>query len=617
MNKFYFLNIISYFIIIFLYQISLIFNSCISGVNHCSICNPLTDLCYICDKENFAPDENGGCDYKKICLYGKNYCKECSKENENICEKCEDGYYPDEYGGCSYTKNCILSDKGKCLKCKDNYILAGMDNYFNEGIKICKSIFAEDLKFCKTINKYNGLCSQCKDGYYLSQKDSKCSSSENCDESIFGICSSCHSGYYLDKKNNECKKQIDNFSHCQESFDGEKCDICDNDYFFDENGKCIYNNYCLREGEYYKCEKCVENYFLTEKDYSCTREENCQYGDRITGICTSCKENYYIDFNDGKCKSNIEENDFKYCKVADVVCKECISIDYFIGEDHKCSSSRFCSESFNGTCFECIDNYYIGLDNKCTNVKHCIYSDYYNQCLECEGDYYFNKKDNVCKIGEGNLTNCKISEEGRLCSSCKDDFYLNQTDHLCYSNLEGGKFYKCGITDLYADYCIICRKDYYIDRENKCSKVDGCELSENEDRCLECDSDYYCLDAKTGKCEYNDEIEKEENKFYFRCNKTNKEGTSCEICIDEFKPNENGLCVDKKLCDEYKDEKCIKCKNEEGNYCLNNLFECVEVYYNRNCLECNNIYDFDICSKCFDGYEINDFGECIEIKNNE
>ena len=613
-------KIFIYFIILFFSKLSLFYNSCIPGRDHCSICNPLTDLCYICDKEVFVPNEKGGCDYTKICKFGLNYCIECSQgneESENICIKCEEGYYPDEYGGCSYSRHCILSERGKCLQCKNDYILVGMENVFNDGIKICKSIFSEDLKFCESINKNNGLCDKCKEDYYVNQKDRKCSTTKNCEESIFGICSKCQFGYYLDKIDNQCKSQKDKekLIHCAESLNGENCDICDDNFFFDENGVCIYNNYCLVENENNKCEKCADNYFLSEKDSTCTKEPNCLYGDRTSGMCISCKENYYIDYKDGKCKSNIEENDFKYCKVANDVCTECVGYDFFIGEDHKCCTTKYCSESYNGTCVECMNKYHLGLDKRCSYINHCIYSDLYNKCLECEGEYYFNRNEDLCKIGEGNLTNCKISNNGRFCESCKDDFYLNQTDQLCYINTEPGPFYRCGVTDLYGEYCIICSKGYYMgEKDNKCSKVEGCVLSEKEDKCLECEEDY-CLDVKTGKCEYNDYIENEEKMFYYKCNKTNIEGTRCEICVEDYRLNENGLCVNDDFCEEKNDNVCLKCKSDDGNYCLNKYFECVEVYY-ANCFECDDVYDFDSCTKCQEGYEVNSYGSCVKIKEN-
>ena len=120
-----------------------------------------------------------------------------------------------------------------------------------------------------------------------------------------------------------------------------------------------------------------------------------------------------------------------------------------------------------------------------------------------------------------------------------------------------------------------------------------------------------------GICEYNFEIINKEKKFYFRCNKTNKEGNKCQICENGFILNNNGLCMDINNCVE-KDEKgnCIKCKiNENVYYCLNNDFGCIETYFN-DCLECGDILDFDKCTKCIDGYEIGEFGLCYEIEDN-
>ena len=43
------------------------------------------------------------------------------------------------------------------------------------------------------------------------------------------------------------------------------------------------------------------------------------------------------------------------------------------------------------------------------------------------------------------------------------------------------------------------------------------------------------MDINTGKCENNQVISDEEKLFYFRCNKTNKEGDACEKCLDGYK----------------------------------------------------------------------------------
>ena len=47
-----------------------------------------------------------------------------------------------------------------------------------------------------------------------------------------------------------------------------------------------------------------------------------------------------------------------------------------------------------------------------------------------------------------------------------------------------------------------------------------------------------------GKIHFRDKI------FYFRCNKTNEEGTKCEECLDGYEVGEEGYCIDEESsCD--------------------------------------------------------------------
>ena len=126
----------------------------------------------------YSPNENGGCKYAHKCEIGLNQCDECN-ENGDLYKKCIEGYFPDENGGCSYTDNCEISYKGKCLECKEDYILIGQEDYYsNNAIKIYKSLNFGDLKNCEEINQIAGICQKCKKGYYLNNGDRKCSSIE-------------------------------------------------------------------------------------------------------------------------------------------------------------------------------------------------------------------------------------------------------------------------------------------------------------------------------------------------------------------------------------------------------------------------------------------------------
>ena len=581
---------------------------CQKGVNYCSTCNPITNLCIKCEKEIYIPNEEGGCSYSKRCILGNNNCLECTENN--LCKNCEEGYFPDENGGCSYSDNCIISEKGKCLECKDNFILIGSD--LNGGIQICKSLNSEDLKNCQKINVEKGICEKCIEGYYLNEGDRRCSKTENCYESSFGVCKKCNMFYYLNKREDKCILQKENFYNCKESYDGNGCDSCNNNFFLSEDKKCCNTKYCS-EASNYLCKKCINGYYISKEDNICTTEENCINGIADIGICTECRNGFIIDYKDGKCKSNQENNEFKYCKYANETCKQCIE-GYYLGEDNKCTLTKNCLESENGICSFCSDGYYLGLDNKCTDVEHCIYSNDSYKCQECEGKYYYNENKNKCLIGEGRLENCKFSYYGSYCKECKDDFYLNQTEYLCRSNLENNSYYKCALL-YYDNICSECIKGYYLGKkDNKCSRILGCDRSENENKCVECDNNY-CLDSKTGKCEYNQKIGNEEKKFYYKCSISNKEGNSCEICLDGYTLNENGLCIDELHCVEKNSEDtCQKCQNDDKNrFCINNNFGCVNTN-NENCLECNDLLDFDKCTKCLEGYKLNENGKCEQIK---
>ena len=567
---------------------------CKEKENYCIQCHPVKKICTKCQYNVFTPDKTGVCEGIKKCTVGINQCLTCSDDGY-LCDICEQSYFPDENGGCSFSDNCAISYNGECLKCKEDFIL-------NKANKICKSINSEDLINCETINMSNGLCEKCEEGYFLNTGDKKCVKIQNCLESVFGVCKKCNAAYYLDMVKQTCIKQSGKFKNCQLSTDSSHCELCDDNYYFDNNDNCIEIKFCAKAGNNSDCEECLDGYYLSENKKSCTTEQNCYSGDKELGVCTLCKDGYYIDFKDGKCKSNTKNNDLKYCQVAEGKCKECI-YGYYLSEDEECCSSKYCVEADNGTCLACTDNYYLGLDGKCVNVEHCKYSTF-DECVECVDNYYYDKKSKKCRLAEGNLANCKTGYENMFCDDCKNDYYLNKTDNLCYKNDKKGPFYKCSVTSYNAEYCIKCSDKYYLgSKDDLCTLIEGCELSSTEKKCLQCDR-FHCLNVKTGNCENNYQLKSEETKFYYKCNRTNEEGTACESCINGFELNNKGLCVDYTQCADKKDGVCQKCNSVEGgeSYCLNPIFGCVKTYVDSHCLECNDILDFHKCSKCMDGY---------------
>ena len=586
---------------------------CKEPLNYCVQCNPVSNLCSQCAKsEVLIPDENGGCKGAQKCEEGKNLCIQCDRD-EKLCEQCEKNYYPDTNGGCTYSEGCAISYKGECIECQPDYILVGKE----DNLKICKSLSIEIYKNCEEINIESGVCEKCEEGYFLNS-ERKCTKVEHCKESVFGNCISCVYSYYYDKKEDKCKNKTDNeyFYFCKQTIDGKNCDVCDDGFYLDENGFCVPTKYCL-ESQKLQCIKCLPGYYLSNNNY-CSVADNCDYVDVHTFVCTFCNKNYYLDSSDFKCKSNLEDNEFKYCKmVIDNKCTRCEN-NYYLGEDQKCSNTKNCLESENGVCISCSNNYYLGLDNLCTNVENCIYS-IYGECLECKEDYYYNRVNETCIKADENYKNCKVTcYYDEMCCECKNNTYYNSNNSLCFDNTEEGPFYKCAYSDDLGEKCDDCVEGYYIGSEDyKCSKIESCKFSENENKCLECD-DSFCLDLKNQICEYNKFLGDENKLFFLNCKFTNEEGTKCEKCLDGYEVGDEGYCLGNIFCEEKNEEgECLRCKEKindgDNNYCLNKIIGCVE---NRddNCLRCDNLKNLYECTECKEGYTKGNY-RCEKIEN--
>ena len=607
-----------FLIFIFMLKISNSQPVCEENTKNCIKCNPITNLCIYCSKDIYIPDLNGGCTGAQKCEIGKNYCNECDNE-KRLCKTCETGFYPDENGACSYTNNCLISENGICISCNENYILIGTKE---TTLKNCKYLFVEDFKNCEEINTINGLCKKCENGFFLNANDKKCIKTENCAESSYGVCTLCKNGYYLDKKNEICVERNEQFLNCLETIDGKVCEKCEKGYYFTEDEKkyCVEVNYC-KKGLNDTCDECIENHYLAYENKSCVFDKNCLNGDKDTGLCTNCPFDFYLDLNDRQCKTNQQNNNFINCiEAKNNICINCV-VNYYLGSDSKCSDTNYCEKSDNSTCQKCKKGYFLSEQNKkCSTVENCLFfGDYY--CLECIGDLYFNKNEFRCIETDENFTNCKSSDyNGTVCAICKDGFYLSNLDFLCYDNTEKGKFYKCQFSDDKNENCEQCIDNYYLgDKDYLCSKIEGCSISEDENKCVEC-QDYYCLDLNKNICVDNYEINENE-MFYYRCNFTNDKGNECEICNEGLELND-GICIDKKDCEIFdSDKNCMKCKlkNEGGDVdylCLNYIFGCVETSV-ENCLNCDDIFNLDNCTKCYDGYELNYFGSCEKVEDEE
>ena len=393
---------------------------------------------------------------------------------------------------------------------------------------------------------------------------------------------------------------------------------CEEGYYYSEDGKCSKTNFCKIINQDLSCKECVYGYFLTKDKESCTSTDNCENGNKKNGECNECIDTYYLDLQDKTCKDNTIDEKYKMCKKVDNgICIECDITYYLTSDDHKCTITPNCSLSENTLCTKCDSGFYLGLDHRCCSVEKCIYS-YRGVCNECENGFYFDVINNTCNIAkDNNFTHCKKNSiySPDHCSLCKNDFYLSNKDYLCYDNTSPGPFYKCEKGNFLNDKCLICIDGYFIGKiDSNCSKIEGCIESLDENTCLQCD-DFYCINNK-GNCTENYYVINEEMKHYFRCKRLNDEGTKCQLCERDLNLTKEGICYDEEHCEEFKDEKCIKCQKENQmgyfGYCLNKEFGCVDSFLT-HCIRCDDILDLDKCTQCEDGYDINEYGYCVKI----
>ena len=115
-----------------------------------------------------------------------------------------------------------------------------------------------------------------------------------------------------------------------------------------------------------------------------------------------------------------------------------------------------------------------------------------------------------------------------------------------------GQFYKCAISVLYNEFCQLCINGYYLGTKDKlCSLNENCKISESENICNEC-IENYCLDLKKGKCIENDYLENENDKIYYACEYTNKEGAKCDKFKNGYEMGSDGYYIDSTRCLEKK-----------------------------------------------------------------
>ena len=433
--------------------------------------------------------------------------------------------------------------------------------------------------------------------FLISYSYQKCTKGKNfcvlC-ELATDLCKQCESEIFKPDNQGGCegaKKCKKNENHCLKCSDTSyKCEICDVNYYSDNNGGCTNVENC-EISENGICKKCQENYALVNKGHyylecvSMNTEEllNCEEYD-IYGHCLKCKENYYKNAGDNKC--SITKNCLYSTNGTCDICDYDFYLDKSNTSNYSClfnnETNNFwkCVSSEDGNkCDECLTPYFLAENNICVTSKFCklgIVSGL-GRCSLCNDAYILSKDKFSCTISEECISGYGYNEK---CKTCQNGYYNNLTDGNCYSNQEDNAQKYCLIFDEKCEQCI----DYlYLSEDFKCTTSKNCSES-YLGNCTKCIDGYY-LGKLDNKCI---DVENCVKSDFFNF---------CEECDDGFFLNGFEECVD----DDTNDSKYKNCK--------------IVPYSTEECSECKNgFYLNEIDHKCYDNSNDN-FYKCARVIN--
>ena len=263
--------------------------------------------------------------FLNILALSLNRISHCLRSYE-ICTECNAGYYivRNEWQyTCSSVENCLIPiENNKCSAC--------VNNYWPDANKDCQIKLYDLIDNCRNYNESDGYkCSECEDGFALSNDNSACIQKDNCRklDSSNNNCILC-AKYYILNDDGTCTRSL-----CEERDDEGLCIKCAEGYFV-YDGKCSKNpiSYCLNYYfEDHICHECFHFSQLNENSDQCILDKlisGCNsYNSHDDTICNSCSPGYKLSSNKKKCE-------LEYCKTIQEMCYQCKD-GYFIADNGK------------------------------------------------------------------------------------------------------------------------------------------------------------------------------------------------------------------------------------------------------------------------------------------
>ena len=450
----------------------------------------------------------------------------------------------------SCSENCKYCTSNKiCTRCEQGYSLVGTNEFDRNNEIKCQILNSLDYYFVTDEKVYY----PCVNDEYAYYKDdiTKCYRKKSleislyytgngkkyypCGEGSYGIehCSECK--YLNDGNNVQCLK-------CQVKYaflNGFKTSCVlisslDNTYYKvdDTNyASCSKITNCIECDNRYTCTKCNPNYFTINSDkHICIHESNITSIDKLYlegntyyscdlngGVsnclkcnnkieCIECNSDYTIvDGNASKCirKRNLNlalyytlDNGINYISCSSLENTNCLQCD---------AINIISSTSFNVKCYKCLPGYvFVDLDDSKCYLESNL------------GNEYYKEDNNHYKSCSTSINNCLKCESKNHCIECSPNFGI--IDNV---------FDECkDITQGLSDNTIFLEDGFYY----SCSSIEGCKKCNNRNKCIETNSEKYCI--LEGEIV---ELNGENDQYYlvpfsYTCNPCSNRVSNCHLC---------------------------------------------------------------------------------------
>lgn len=367
-------------------------NKCSQFNPQCATSDPSTGDCLTCYT---------GYSLKAGRCYINNQDPNCKTFQNGICTACASGYY-NSNGKCAQASPLCASfdpNNGNCLSCYHGYTLSAgtcivgvadpnCKEYKNGQCSKCSSGYvlkqgkcSQVSPLCAQFDPNTGDCTACYTGYSLNTGRCEVSNSDpNCKSFQNGACSACSNGFFLSNS----KKCVVINPLCRKSNEEGKCTACYPGYILTTSGECIVPtnsdpNCAQKSGS--SCLYCKDRFYLDNGTCTAVNPQCFNY-DMGTGRCLTCYTGYFV--SNGQCLESTKSSDTN-CETLDEnqKCIKCRQGYYADKTDGKCKAVSLLCDTFDYNqcrCTACASGYVLqdndciypslGIDEHCTHYTN-------------------------------------------------------------------------------------------------------------------------------------------------------------------------------------------------------------------------------------------------------